>query len=364
MTPKKFQTAILNWFDQHGRKDLPWQKPNSAYRVWLSEIMLQQTQVKTVIPYFQKFIQHFPTLKSLAQADLDEVLSLWAGLGYYARARNLHRTAQIIQTDHRGRFPTDLATLQSLSGIGRSTAGAILALSQNQQAAILDGNVKRVLTRFHAIADWPGKPAIQQQLWSIAENYTPQHRVANYTQAMMDLGALVCTRSKPHCDACPLHSHCAAHLSGKPEAYPGKKPSKQLPTKTINLLMLLNEKNEVLLEKRPPAGIWGGLWSLPECPSDQDIRQFCKQQHYKIKQLTSWSILRHTFSHFHLDITPVVVHVNPSVSLVMESPNSVWYNVAELETKGFAAPVKKLLRQLISGNDYAHDSLHQTKTRS
>lgn len=364
MTPKKFQNSVLKWFDKSGRKNLPWQKPNSSYRVWLSEIMLQQTQVKTVIPYFQKFIKKFPSLKSLAQANIDDVLNLWAGLGYYARARNLYKTAQIIQKKYRGKFPTDLETIQTLPGIGRSTAGAILALSQNQHAAILDGNVKRVLARFHAITDWPGKPEVNKQLWLLAENYTPKNRVANYTQAMMDLGALICTRSKPKCAMCPLQKHCTAYASGNPAAYPAKKISKKIPTRSINMMILLNEKGEILLEKRPPVGIWGGLWSLPECATEQDIKQFCKQQHHcEIKNLQKWPGLRHTFSHFHLDITPVLAHIKKWRPVVMESPNTVWYNIAHLKSKGLAAPVKKLLTQLTE-KYYANDLLHQIKERS
>jgi A/G-specific adenine glycosylase len=344
MTPKQFQTAILKWFDKNGRKSLPWQTPSSPYRVWLSEIMLQQTQVKTVIPYFQKFVQRFPTLKSLAAANIDEVLSLWSGLGYYARARNLHRTAQMLQTHHHGKFPTDLITLQSLPGIGRSTAGAILAFTQHQRTPILDGNVKRVLARFHAIAEWPGKPEINKQLWLIADNYTPKNRVADYTQAMMDLGALVCTRSKPNCLTCPLQHHCTAYASNNPAAYPGKKPSKQLPTRSIQMLILLNQKQEIFLEKRPPVGIWGGLWSLPECANEQDIQQFCKQQHhYEITALQIQPSLRHTFSHFHLEITPVVAKIKKSPTAVMEQTNTVWYKITDLETTALAAPVKKLL---------------------
>lgn len=352
MTPKQFQTAVLKWFDKHGRRDLPWQKSHAPYRVWLSEIMLQQTQVKTVIPYFQKFIKKFPHVKSLANANIDDVLTLWSGLGYYARARNLHKTAQIIQQEFHGRFPIDVATLQTLPGIGRSTAGAIVALSKNQRAPILDGNVKRVLARFHA--------ENSKDLWELAEKYTPEKRVADYTQVMMDLGALICTRTKPKCALCPLQKHCAGYLSGNPTAYPAKTTSKKIPTRATHMLILRNDQGEILLEKRPPIGIWGGLWSLPECVADQDIKQFCKKQHHcDIKNLQKWPKLRHTFSHFHLDITPVLIHIKKWSPPAMESPNTVWYNVATLDDKGLAAPVKKLLIQLAE-KQYANDLLHQT----
>lgn len=347
--PALFQKLVLNWFAEHGRKSLPWQKPKSAYRVWLSEIMLQQTQVSTVIPYFQRFIKQFPTLQSLANAHIDEILKLWAGLGYYARARNLHRTAQIIQTQYHGKFPTDLETLQTLPGIGRSTAGAILALSMNQPAAILDGNVKRVLTRFHAVDGWPGETKVHQQLWVIAENYTPQIQVAEYTQAMMDLGAMICTRNKPKCNVCPLQKHCQAYQQGNMTDYPNKKSNKPLPIRSVHLLVLQNNKGEILLEKRPPVGIWGGLWSLPECSIDADIKSWCKTQHHcEISQLKHQPSFRHTFSHFHLDITPVVAKIKNWQPPLMESQAIAWHNPQQLETKGLAAPVKKLLANIVN----------------
>lgn len=339
-----FSSLVLSWFALHGRKDLPWQQNSSPYRVWVSEIMLQQTQVNTVIPYFVRFMQQFPDIAALANAKIDTVLALWAGLGYYARARNLHRTAQIIQHDYAGQFPQDLITLQSFPGIGRSTAGAIMALSMQQRAAILDGNVKRVLARFHAVPEWPGKPAAAEQLWAVAEKYTPQNQVAEYTQAMMDLGAMVCTRSKPKCTQCPLQNDCRAYAQGTPTHYPIAKPRKQIPVRNIHLLLLHNHNNEILLEKRPPTGIWGGLWSLPECPVDQDIQQWCQQHYYcSTEQITAWPAFRHTFSHFHLDIIPIVARIAQWQPPMMESTGRVWYNVQQLDSKGVAAPVKLLL---------------------
>ncbi len=342
-----FSKHILTWFAQHGRKNLPWQQPATPYRVWVSEIMLQQTQVNTVIPYFERFIEKFPALKTLAQADLDDVLSLWAGLGYYARARNLHKTANIICEQYNGEFPTTVAALQNLPGIGRSTAGAILALSMNIHAPILDGNVKRVLARFHAISGWPGLPAIAQQLWQLAERYTPTKQVADYTQAMMDLGATLCTRTQPQCVVCPLQSDCQAYSEGAPTIYPTSKPAKQLPVKAIHMLLLNNQQGEILLVKRPPVGIWGGLWSLPECPIEENINAWCQQQyHCEIDSPITWPGLRHTFSHFHLDIIPVEATVKNWRPPLMEADAIVWYNIAQIKTKGVAAPVKQLLTQL------------------
>lgn len=265
---KKIQKVILEWFDKNGRKNLPWQKARTPYRVWVSEIMLQQTQVTTVIPYFERFIKKFPDVKSLANAPEDEVLELWAGLGYYARARNLHKTAKIIQQEYKGTFPNDLLLLQELPGIGRSTAGAIFSLGMNQPAAILDGNVKRVFTRLHAIDGYPNASKTLKQLWQIAEDYLPNERAADYTQAMMDLGALLCTPTQPNCKSCPVQKYCLAHAQDKTTDYPTPKPTKSLPVRSSHFLILVNNQQEILLEKRPPAGIWGGLWSLPECGSN------------------------------------------------------------------------------------------------
>jgi A/G-specific adenine glycosylase len=237
VNPQKFTQYVLAWFQQHGRKNLPWQHKISPYRVWVSEIMLQQTQVQTVIPYFKRFMQRFLRIADLANAAEDEVLHLWTGLGYYARARHLHKTAKIIQQQFKGKFPRDLATLQTLPGIGRSTAGAILAIAMHQPAAILDGNVKRVLSRVHAIAGWPGQPEVAAQLWQYAEQYTPQQLTAEYTQAMMDIGALICTRTKPQCTICPLQKICLAHQANNETAYPSKKPAKKLPIRALQALI-------------------------------------------------------------------------------------------------------------------------------
>ena len=346
LSAKQFQQKMLSWFTCAGRKHLPWQQTKSPYTIWLSEIMLQQTQVATVIPYFQRFIQHFPTLSSLAKADIDEVIMLWSGLGYYARARNLHHCAQTIEKEYSGKFPQDLLLLQNLPGIGRSTAGAILALAFGQPASILDGNVKRVLTRFHAITGWPGLSKVSKQLWALAEHYTPKNKhISHYTQAMMDLGALVCTRSQPKCTQCPLQNHCKAFTANNIADYPSPKPRKTIPCRTIKMIILINEHQEILLEKRPPMGIWGGLWSLPECSITENVKNFCKKYYYcEIKNpVKKYPLLKHLFSHFQLEIRPVLIHVKHWHPPLMESDRIVWYNRQQLASRGLAAPVKKLL---------------------
>lgn len=350
LTAQQFQKRILHWFKKSGRKHLPWQQTNSPYPIWLSEIMLQQTQVATVIPYFQRFIQHFPSLSALAKADIDEVITLWSGLGYYARARNLHRCAQIIEKEYLGEFPQNLKLLQALPGIGRSTAGALLALGFSQPASILDGNVKRVLARFHAISGWPALSKVNKKLWALAEHYTPLNKhVSHYTQAMMDLGALICTRKQPKCPECPLQSHCLAYIGNNTENYPSPKPPKKLPCRAINMLILVNKQQEILLEKRPPMGIWGGLWSLPECSLSENVKNFCKKNyHCEIeKPIKKNGLLKHTFSHFQLEINPVVLQVKCWHPPLMESDRIVWYNMQQLASKGLAAPVKKLLSHII-----------------
>ncbi|WP_084028692.1 A/G-specific adenine glycosylase [Candidatus Rickettsiella isopodorum] len=349
LTAKQFQQKMLAWFSRSGRKHLPWQQTKSPYSIWLSEIMLQQTQVVTVIPYFQRFIQHFPTLSSLAKADIDEVIRLWSGLGYYARARNLHRCAQIIEKEYSGKFPQDLLLLQNLPGIGRSTAGAILALAFNLPAAILDGNVKRVLTRFHTLSGWSGLSKVNKQLWALAELYTPKNKhIRHYTQAMMDLGALVCTRTQPKCTECPLQSHCKAYTEKSTTNYPSPKPRKANPYRAITMVILVNEHQEILLEKRPPSGIWGGLWSLPECSITEKVKNFCKKHyHCEIeKPIKKYPFLKHTFSHFQLEIRPVLIQVKHWHPPLMESNRIVWYNRQQLALRGLAAPVKKLLSQI------------------
>lgn len=338
---------LLNWFDQHGRHDLPWQVDRKPYRVWVSEIMLQQTQVTTVIPYFENFMARFPDIEYLASAKLDEVLHLWTGLGYYARARNLHKAAQMIETEHTGQFPESFDEVLALPGIGRSTAGAILAQSLGQRHAILDGNVKRVLTRLHTIEGWPGQKAVEQQLWQLAEKYTPNAKLADYTQAIMDLGATVCTRSKPHCDSCPVNEHCQACKQGKVSLYPSPKPKKALPVRQTRMLLLQDAQGHFLLQQRPPSGIWGGLWSFPECPLEIDLNAWCEQQlGLEIGPVQQEAMLRHTFSHFHLDIHPVRARLKDHTDRVMEAAATLWYNTHQPDALGLPGPIKQMLEQL------------------
>ncbi|MDP1774389.1 MAG: A/G-specific adenine glycosylase [Methylobacter sp.] len=342
MSPSAFQQNILAWFDQYGRKDLPWQKDLTPYRVWLSETMLQQTQVATVIPYFNTFIEKFPDIASLANAPVDEVLHLWSGLGYYARARNLHKTAQLVA--ERGRFPDTLDELIALPGIGLSTAGAILSIAFNKSQPILDGNVKRVLTRFRAVSGWPGNSAVNKELWAISARLTPLDRVADYTQAIMDLGATLCTRSKPACGDCPLNARCLARLADNVSAFPTPKPAKTLPVKQLTLLLLSDADNRILLEKRPPTGIWGGLWSLPEFDSITAAHDWCLTKNIQITGQQTLATRRHTFSHYHLDYTPLLVQADNPINFVMEADQTVWYKVEQLNKLGLAAPIKQLLQ--------------------
>ena len=270
-----FARALLAWFDQHGRHDLPWQTDPTPYRVWVSEVMLQQTRVPTVLRYFPGFMERFPDVAVLAEAPLDDVLHLWSGLGYYARARNLHRAASVVRDAHDGRMPDQREALEALPGIGRSTAGAILALAHGQRHAILDGNVKRVLARYHLVEGWPGRSAVLDRLWGLAESHTPRRRVAAYTQAIMDLGATVCTRSRPLCRACPLAESCGALSHGRTAELPSPRPKPTLPERTTAFLILRDSHGRVLLERRPPSGVWGGLWSFPECAAEADAEARC-----------------------------------------------------------------------------------------
>ncbi len=347
MSPSAFQHNILAWFDQYGRKDLPWQKDRTPYRVWLSETMLQQTQVATVIPYFNTFIEKFPDIKSLADAPVDDVLHLWSGLGYYARARNLHKTAQLIA--ERDRFPDTPDELTALPGIGLSTAGAILSIAFNKSHPILDGNVKRVLTRFRAVSGWPGNSSVNKELWAISAKLTPIDRVADFTQAMMDLGATVCTRSKPACAACPLNVDCLARLADNVSAFPTSKPPKILPLKQLTLLLLSNADNRILLEKRPPTGIWGGLWSLPEFDSIEAALDWCLIRNIHIADRQTLATRRHTFSHYHLDYTPLLVQADNPINFVMEANQTVWYKTDQINKLGLATPIKLLLQQSHKG---------------
>ncbi|QWF72434.1 A/G-specific adenine glycosylase [Methylomonas paludis] len=343
MSPAEFQALLLSWFAEHGRKDLPWQQAISPYRVWLSEIMLQQTQVSSVIPYFLRFTERFPNLHSLAAAELDEVLLYWSGLGYYARARNLHKTARLVVADG-GEFPENITELSALPGIGRSTAGAILSIACGQYQAILDGNVKRVFARFHAVRGWPGQAKVAERLWEISQRYTAPLNTGAYTQAIMDLGATLCTRSKPKCEICPVASACLALAEGLVNTLPEAKPRKALPVKQIFFLILSDPEQRILLEKRPPSGIWGGLWSLPEFAELAQLRDWCRQLGADIAGLQILPAQRHTFSHYHLDYTPVSANLINPINNVMEANSRVWYKSQQIGSLGLPTPIKRLLQ--------------------
>ncbi|HEX5339712.1 MAG TPA: A/G-specific adenine glycosylase [Gammaproteobacteria bacterium] len=359
-TEDSFAARILQWAGQHGRRDLPWQQQRTPYRVWVSEIMLQQTQVATVIGYYTRFMARFPEVRVLADAPLDDVLHLWSGLGYYARARNLHRAAQRIRDEHGGEFPADFDTVAALPGIGRSTAGAILALACDQRHPILDGNVRRVLARFHAVEGWPGEKSVEQQLWQLAEMHTPQLEVAAYTQTIMDLGATLCTRGKPDCTRCPVADDCRAHQLGRESDYPAPRPRKTLPVRRTCMLILMDGKR-VLLQRRPASGIWGGLWGFPELSPERDIGDWCRQT-FGVTPNAQRPLppLHHTFSHFHLDIEPVIVTVEPAA--VQDSGNIIWFEIVSPPQVGLAKPVSRLLETLrILSGETAHDTHSQMR---
>lgn len=343
----EFAEPLLAWFEQHGRRDLPWQIDPTPYRVWVSEIMLQQTQVKMVVPYFARFIARFPDVAALGRAPLDEVLHLWSGLGYYARARHLHATAQCLLQRHGGEFPGSWAEIAALPGIGRSTAAAIFAFARGERHPILDGNVKRVLSRYHCVAGWPGQPSVARRLWEYAERHTPMQRVREYTQAIMDLGATICTRTRPRCTACPVAPGCKARRQDSVAEYPAAKPKTPLPVRQTTFVILRNERGEVLLEQRPPTGLWGGLWGFPECPAGVEPAAWC-DEHLRLLTGTPerWPVMRHSFTHFHLDIAPVCLPVLASLPGLMESAERLWYNGDRPATIGLAAPVSALLQRL------------------
>ena len=313
-----FADTLLDWFDEHGRKDLPWQDDPTPYRVWVSEIMLQQTQVQTVIPYYQRFIARFASVDDLADADLDEVLHHWSGLGYYARARNLHKTAKIVANDG---FPEDQDGLEALPGIGRSTAGAIRALAMQQHAPILDGNVKRVLARFHGIEGHTGDPQTLKILWEHAERQTPSLRTNEYTQGIMDLGAMCCTRSTPKCLECPMVDECVAYQCNRVGELPHPRPKKEKPVRQARMYVITTPDGACLLEQRPNKGIWGGLWTPPERSADTSPDDICLEVGIHFDSIAESRVapqFRHTFTHFHLDIEPCYLSLDAEPALVAE----------------------------------------------
>lgn len=339
-----FAAQLLGWYDRHGRNDLPWQHPRTPYRVWVAEIMLQQTQVTAVIGYFERFMARFPDVHSLAAADADTVMAHWAGLGYYARARNLHAAARVIVDDHGGELPAELEALMALPGIGRSTAGAILAQAFGLRAPILDGNAKRVLARMEAVDGAPGQAAFEKALWHLAEQYTPHERLADYTQAIMDLGATVCLKRAPKCAECPVSDDCRALAQGRQAAIPAPRRRAKRPLRTTQMLILRRSNRDILFERRPPAGIWGGLWALPEVPVDQAAETYCRR-HFgvepaPIQQLPS---LHHGFTHFELEIKPVEMQITGYAG-IMDEHGRGWY--APADPPPLPAPIAKLIRNL------------------
>lgn len=346
---KSFSQHVLQWFDQHGRKNLPWQQHHDAYKVWVSEIMLQQTRVETVIPYYEKFMQRFPDVSKLAKSNVDEVLHHWTGLGYYARARNLHKAAQQICEKHGGEFPKNIDQVIDLPGIGRSTAAAVLALSCNQPHAILDGNVKRVLARYFAVEGWPGMREVEQKLWHHAESLLPEKSFAEYTQAMMDLGATLCTRSKPRCGDCPVQENCLAFTQQRQNELPTSKPSKKIPQREIVVAIIQNNLDDsVWLEKRPPTGIWGGLYSFPEFDNTEKYEAWVNMRMKAFPHQTqSLPVISHTFSHFRLHMHPKLIQINKKPNGVMEDDLGVWYKLTDQKI-GLAAPVQKALEQVLN----------------
>ncbi|WP_301098813.1 A/G-specific adenine glycosylase [Otariodibacter sp.] len=347
-----FALSVLNWYRQHGRKHLPWQQNKTFYGVWLSEVMLQQTQVATVIPYFKRFITRFPTINDLANASIDEVLHLWTGLGYYARARNLHKTAQIIRDKYDGKFPSQFKDVLTLSGIGRSTAGAILSSVLDAPYPILDGNVKRVLARYFAVEGWPGEKKIENKLWELTACVTPTTQVADFNQAMMDLGAMICVRSKPKCTLCPLEKECKANAENAWQKYPTKKQKKELPIRQ-SYFLILQLGTKILLEKREDEGIWGGLFAFPQFESFEELKRSDLVKNMQISQ--HLIAFRHTFSHFHLDIYPILFKADMNklqenrgiYSTSVSSNREYWYDLRQPSKIGLATPVKRILDEFM-----------------
>lgn len=340
-----FAARLLAWSGEFGRRGLPWQTDRTPYRVWVSEIMLQQTRAATVMPYYTRFVTAFPTVEDLAAGKLDRVLGLWAGLGYYARARNLHRAARQVVREHGGAFPMNTDGLMDLPGVGRSTAGAIMALAYGKRAPILDGNVKRVLARYEAVEGWPGRATVQKALWAHAERFTPHEKVAEYTQAIMDLGATVCTRTRPRCGECPLAEDCKARIRGLQAVLPTPRPGKVRPQRDVRMLLIANADREVLLERRPPNGIWGGLYSLPELAAEDDPRGWCHRHlGVDVREHTAGSPLKHGFSHFDLMIHPLEIQLDADANALMDREGWLWYNPAQEVRVGVAAPIAVLLK--------------------
>jgi len=344
-----FSVRLIAWQREHGRHDLPWQNTRDPYRIWLSEIMLQQTQVSTVIPYYDRFLARFPDVAALAAAPADDVMTLWAGLGYYTRARNLHRCAQVVVEQHGGRFPESVEALAELPGIGRSTAAAIASFAFGAKATILDGNVKRVLARVFGVEGFPGEKKVESGMWLLAESLLPvsatNDDVSAYTQGLMDLGATLCIRGKPECVRCPFSSDCVANVTGRQRELPTARPKKTVPTRRTWML-LLRDGDTVMLEKRPPSGIWGGLWSLPEAADEASLAQLARDFGAGA-DVSPLAPLTHVFTHFRLDIEPRIAEFDRASKIAnARDADTVWMSLNELDAYGVPAPVRKLLEGL------------------
>lgn len=340
------QSILLAWYERFGRKDLPWQQPRTPYRVWVSEIMLQQTQVGTVIPYFQRFMVAFPTVQALAAAQLDQLLRYWAGLGYYARARNLHRAAAMLVTGYGGEIPADLEALMRLPGIGRSTAGAIVSLAFNQPAPILDGNVKRLWSRLHGVEDSLDTQAAQRRLWALSEYYLPTERASDYTQALMDFGASVCTRARPRCSDCAFQSRCLAYRTGRVAVLPVFRPRLTKPIKASYWLLLRDGDGRVYLEQQPPTGIWAGLWAPPQWDSREALEEHCCTVGIRPEDLDWLPSRRHGFTHYLLRYTPALVQISTPLPVLHDRP-ACWLKPKDFSQLAMPAPVRRLLRELL-----------------
>lgn len=344
-TETHFAARLLTWHVAHGRHDLPWQATRTPYHVWLSEIMLQQTRVETVIPYYKRFLERFPDIDALAAAPVEDVLALWSGLGYYARARNLHKAARTIIDTHNGHFPRQADEIVTLPGIGRSTAGAIAAFCFNERVAILDGNVKRVLCRVFGIEGFPGERRIETKLWALAESLLPKDNIGDYIQAQMDLGATLCTRSRPACERCPLAKNCVAHATDRVAQLPERRPKKAVPQRRVRVAVI-ETQGRVLMERRPPSGIWGGLLALPEISDDAEMAtEIAHRFGLEAEQCQTLATIRHVFTHFRLDIEPVHCVAQPATIQAAED-NLEWLALNALDEAGLPAPVRRILEGL------------------
>ena len=345
---------LLAWFDLHGRHDLPWQVERTPYRVWVSEVMLQQTQVATVLPFYERFVARFPTVEALAAAPLDDVLKLWSGLGYYARARNLWAAARAVVAEHGGRVPESFDALLALPGVGRSTAGAILAQALRLRFPILDGNAKRVLARYHAVEGWPGERAVQSELWAHAQRHTPHERVADYTQAIMDLGATLCTRARPACTVCPLADGCAACRAGTQARYPSPRPRRGRERRSVTVLVVEGPDGCVLLERRPARGIWGGLYSFPELADGDTAQQWCARRlGVAVIGERELATIEHGFTHFDLDLAPRWLRLAAAPRVVQDGDAFLWHRPSAEPPVGIPAPVAALFGSLARGGSDA-----------